>query len=229
MNPKEKPILFKADMVRAILRGQKTQTRRFHDNAKYAVGDTLWVRETWRPTHWGQDFEFMGIEYAATQGQPNSILFTEDLWPDDFRRESVWEQLSIECEKAGMKTDANGNFCWSDQNPLKWRPSIFMPKAACRLFLQVNAVRQEKLQDISPADAICEGVEPISAVIPGIDRRWWKNYFDESSRYSFSDPRASFASLWDSINKQRGLAWEENPAVYVYSFSSIDSLTEVSA
>ncbi len=215
----EKSILFKGEMVRAVLRGQKTQTRRLHTTPKYAAGDVLWVRETWRPTHWDRDFEQVWIEH---QESGTFILAKSfDLWPDSARCESVWENLSIHCKEAGVPIDPDGNFLWpaDGTSPVKWRPSIFMPKAACRLWLKVTDVRQEKLQDITEEDAIAEGIEnefwedgePQSAV-------WW-NYLDKVWDATLS-PIDSFRTLWDSINGDKA-PWESNPEISVYKFSEV--------
>jgi hypothetical protein len=94
---------------------------------------------------------------------------------------------------ADCKPDTTGLFA-----PCKWKkkPSIFMPRAAARLFLRVKNVRAERLQDISEEDAIAEGVDGIE---PG------ELFFN-------------FIALWNSLNAKRGYGWEANPWVWVYTF-----------
>jgi hypothetical protein len=218
---KESPILFNQEMVTAYFAGHKTQTRRiaknivpsnithfvdlssqtyrddkmqYHPIAELCpygqAGDRLWGRETWRPAWWDADFEWMGIEYKA--GGEWQTVDTDKLWPDDDRRESVWDSLSIECEKRGVAKNESGNFIWKDeQNPLNWRPSIFMPRAAARILPIIKSVRLEMLQSISEADAIAEGVGSIS----------------------------EYQQLWDKLNKNRGYPWESNPPVWVVEFA----------
>ncbi len=219
---KESPILFNQEMVLAYLEGRKTQTRRIAKNIfplfptyidlesqTYAddmgqyrpiaelcpygqAGDLLWGRETWRPAWWDVDFEWMGIEFRAAKVGDWKTVDTDKLWPDDDRRESVWDSLNIECEKRGVVKNDNGNFIWKDeQNPLKWRPSIFMPRAAARILPTIKSVRLEMLQSISEADAIAEGVGSIE----------------------------EYQNLWNSINAKRGFGWEVNPPVWVIDFS----------
>lgn len=140
---KERPILFSAPMVRAILAGTKTQTRRVCTDEvadvlarfetvgtpRYSAGDTLWVRET-----------FANI---AIEGYPPTYFYRadgEDLPPFDAR--------------------AADN---------RWRPSIHMPRTASRITLRVESVRVERLQDISEHDAVCEGIEPATRLACGAD------------------------------------------------------------
>jgi len=165
MTVKEKPILFSAAMVRAILDGRKTQTRRvvrpqlwlrensrFVQKPKYQVGDILWVRETWQ--HWLND-----------NGNPSGDCM--------------------------YKADECG------RNGIGWKPSLFMPREACRLFLKVTEVRAERLQDISEKDAIAEGVRS----------RLPDNGIAQSE----------FQDIWDSINAKK-FPWESNPWVWVITF-----------
>jgi hypothetical protein len=176
---KERPILFSAPMVRALLDGRKTQTRRIVKHRPTMIevdgvtvhgkkqkcpygqaGDRLWVRETWQlfPRIEGAS----RIYYRASCTAP-SVL-------DDWR----------------------------------WTPSIHMPRWASRILLEVTAVRVERLQAISRADAAAEGIcfpegEPKP---PGYRCDRW--------------PEENFAGLWDSINGAG--AWAANPWVWVVEF-----------
>ncbi|MGL4421940.1 MAG: hypothetical protein ACRCZF_14835 [Gemmataceae bacterium] len=209
------PILFTGAMVRGIFADEKLETRRaLSEKTKQEIGfnwsqkllagipegvklpygqkgDLLWVRETWRPVFWDEDFSLMAIEYRA-DGTISSEINTEDLWSDDARRERAWVSLSDELNAANCPKNGDGCFDWSSlgKNPLKWRPSIFMPRVACRLTLDVVNVRIERLQDITEAGAIAEGVKSI----------------DE------------YKELWDSINKKGGNGWETNPWLWVIGF-----------
>jgi hypothetical protein len=195
------PILFKSEMVLAILDGRKTMTRRvvkFNEagrvqrfgkqwhiddpNALQACpygqpGDRLWVRETWRAEEldgWGED----GIRYRAD---------------NHFQQiENTWEAA----EKWG------GAY----RPELKWQPSIFMPRWASRITLEVVSVRVERLQDITHNDACVEGApsEP--------------KYNDYGTGSIYKD---WFAALWDSINAGRGLGWDVNPWVWVVEFQKV--------
>lgn len=124
-----KPILFNTKMVRAILDGTKTQTRRLVSLGMpcyFAPGDIMWVRETWRR------------EYIK---EPNNGRGTPvDFKPYEYRYR------------------ADGEILNSDGTPVIWTPCLHMPKKAARIFLRVKKVHSERLQDISPKDASLEGV-----------------------------------------------------------------------
>lgn len=175
MTHNERPILFNGAMVRAILAGRKTQTRRvmkgdaalldailpdYAARCRYGQpGDRLWVRETLR--RWGSQW----VAYDA------------------------------------------GNTPTTDPNVLwRWRgdrcPSIHMPRALSRITLEITAVRVERLQDISEADAESEGVD----YIPAAPAR--------------TSHRAAFAGLWDGINGKT-YPWASNPWVWVVEFKPL--------
>ena len=139
--PKYKPIIFSAPMVKAILDGRKTQTRRIvtvknKNSCPYGQpGDRLWVRETWgvgsRPDPLGG---YEGIEYRADE------FYLED--SDD-----------LPCLRVTPPPDV----CLLDYDS-GWMPSIHMPRWASRITLEVTGVRVERLQDISSTDAWAEGI-----------------------------------------------------------------------
>lgn len=238
---RERPILFSAPMVRAILDGRKTQTRRvvknhvysngFHFDGReilchsdylppsamlmdvkrgklqYAIsnlegweaespygisGDRLWVRETWgigsRPDPWGG---YEGIEYRA------DVEWTE---PDEH----------LPCHKV----ETPDGVCLSDYRS-GWKPSIHMPRWACRLKLEITGVRVERLRDISEADARSEGADGLQwDGEPGhADLIDWP-LMEHANPY-----RNGFALLWESINGDG--AWASNPWVWVVEFKRV--------
>ncbi len=99
--------------------------------------------------------------------------------------------------------------------PLKWKPSIFMPKSACRLFLEITDVRIERLQDISEQDAVKEGIKPARMILNS------QQYTDYMGEYrDYNNPINSFRSLWQSINGSD--SWNKNPYVWVIDFKRVD-------
>jgi hypothetical protein len=187
---REYPILFSGPMVRAILEGRKTQTRRVvkfplidrnymgnevawcetnamlreghHELCPYgASGDRLLVRETWRCRG--------GREYEYQHHQP-SIVYKADAEAVDFLQ-------------------------------AEWRPSIYMPRWASRITLEIVSVKVERVAEISPRDAISEGFPVVS------------NGLESQIEW--------FRSLWDSINSKRGFGWDKNPWVWVVEFKRL--------
>lgn len=204
----DRPILFSAPMVRALLDGRKTQTRRILKLPKgYNVSDMaildgelfghLPIND---PSRWGSNFYDDGAPFSITEIP--SINVGDRLWV----RESI-DNVSTR-EKVAYKAD------WpNDPTGLGWRPSIHMPRFASRLTLTVTDVRVQRLQDISEEDAIAEGITRISYG----STQQWANYPLGSSAAGWTKPRTSYSTLWNSINGPG--AWEENPWVAAYSFT----------
>ena len=192
-----KPILFNTEMVRAILDGRKTQTRRivkpqpkkmavplfsnflvragicYGCKAKpaYRPGDILYVRETWaKISDWATVDPSVGI--------PDGFIYRAE-WPD------------------------------GEDGP-KWRPSIHMPKEAARIFLRVTDVRVERLQDITAKDAQAEGCDGLQHCNPLL---------------GCAETIYNFKRIWDSTIKPADrdcYGWAANPWVWVYTFERIE-------
>lgn len=211
----DRPILFSAPMVRAILDGRKTQTRRIirddwwrcldpedEDDREQALrmcpygapGNRLWVRETWRPEELSEN-ALDGIRFKA-DGAFVPIANTTEAATD-------WV--------VAAKNRHDG----------KWRPSIFMPRWASRLTLEVTAVRVARLQDITEEDAAAEGFplhgpQPTRIRITDTD-----GTVTASPGLSIhTTARGGFCSLWDGINGDRA-PWASNPWVWVVEFRRV--------
>lgn len=220
---KEKPILFSGEMVKAILDGRKTQTRRviseklmqcespeddpdlFLEWCKYGQpGDRLWVRETWRIVGWDEDGDWC-IEYK--DGSTRWFYSVQEVDEDASVR--YWEQCTDDCIAAGIPEDDAGYFNFDDQQPCptRWRPSIFMPYWASRIQLEIVEIRVQRLQTILGSDVLAEGVEfPDAISITRTAERW-----------------GPFRELWNSINAARGYSWDTNPWVWVIEFKRVKS------
>ena len=162
-------------------------------------GDRLWLRETYFAWgRWETRFsakkgrdEWHFIDMTAETG--NEYLFSADGYSDT--------QMFVK-RRGGV-------------SPMYWkRPAIFMPRVACRLIIEVTGVRVERLQDISEADAIAEGIE----LMPGPEPyQMWRDYSTPNTRVSC--PIRSYQTLWESIN---GLgSWDLNPFVWVVEFTRL--------
>lgn len=202
----DRPILFSAPMVRALLAGTKTQTRRllkpqpgpdgvYSDirSAKRALrivkGDWLWVREAWRTS------------IAADTKKPSALEVPGGGfgWP-------VWYGADGGAVTWRGSNDGGEGFV----TPGKIRPSMFMPRWASRLTLTVTEVRGQRLRVISEEDAIAEGV----TLLPS---GRYHCGFDEDGEITCKSPVTAYANLWNSI-KGDG-AWMSNPWVVAYSFT----------
>ena len=245
----ERPILFSGPMVRAILNGRKTQTRRVakpqpETNPSVAkiffgkhpfspscfrgtpasglVGGSermAWVAEDWCGNAIGVEEEGW---LKCTYGQPG-----DRLWVRESFRIRGGDEYAYQKHQGSVVYREGCELI--DDGP--WNPSIHMPRWASRITLEIEAVRVERVQDISENDAKLEGIESVHCENFGA----WKNYTFETSRpkhgVSISDERhrivgyqsatKSFRSLWDSINAKRGFGWDTNPWVWVIQFKRI--------
>jgi len=104
---------------------------------------------------------------------------------------------------------------WERCAPGHWRPSIHMPRWASRLTLRVTAVRVERVQEITEADAVAEGIRTLPGQDPADPSAWWESAPGEHQSRSAC---AAFRNFWDSLNAKRGHGWDANPYVWVVSF-----------
>lgn len=186
---KDHPILFSTSMAKAILAGRKTMTRRIIkpqpiDNIEvdgnfYEGNYKGYVKVDNHP-NWQQQFAYEFCPY----GEVGSTLWVRETWqkvdtypePDCFGK-YLYKSMGDTCDK--------------------WKPSIFMPKDACRIFLKITDIKVERVQDISEEDAIKEGVE------------------------SWCDAIDNFKQLWQSINGEE--SWNSNPWCWCISFERTES------
>ena len=180
-------ILFKTWCVEAILQGAKTQTRRIlkgTEGPKYKVGDTLRVREAWQVIGWNEDVATLWIQNPV-DGAQRWVNVPEDK-SDAF--EKLWEETSRDAIAADVPHDGFGEYDWSQVTiPGRKRSGMLMYNFVARLFLTVTEVRTERIQDISQADALAEGVEFLP---PKVTR----------DLPTGCDAVTRLAAAWDSIN-----------------------------
>ncbi|HDZ2845539.1 hypothetical protein AAHW68_20035 [Klebsiella pneumoniae] len=235
---KERGMIFNAEMVRAILDGRKTQTRRpikwkqtrfteigeREDGSKWpwsedaehacdfwhpcpfgAVGDRIWVRETWATLgnedgcciDWegnlckGDERSAARIYRASCEQRPGDY----GLWsiPDD----AYWKPHTKEHKFEGA-----------------WRPSIHMPRWASRILLEITDVRVERLNAISEEDATAEGVPPAGSLLPDYPGTFL------TPKGDFATAKVAFQRLWESIYGEE--SWKANGWVWVISFKRVE-------
>lgn len=207
-----KPIIFSTPMVQAILRGEKTQTRRIinpqptaelfsaiiggYDNIPRMA--RFWTkREPNNPL-----IEDIKLKYSV-----GDILWVRETWHP--KRHSFPIGLPFEY-KATAKEDGNP----TDE---PWKPSIFMPKEACRIFLKLKSIRIERLNDISENDSLQEGIQPFTK-----DNNLFKHGLDGWEWQSMTKyAKEAYKILWQKINGEK--SWAENPFVWVYEFERTDA------
>ena len=155
-----KPILFSTEMVQAILEGRKTQTRRLHGLDEIKKNPNDWTfyyfskddKRTFAHFRKQEDNKIKSI-FGTSPYQIGDILWV---------RETFFNCSSF--KEYPLFSEIKGNFCYKTNDFIgchKWKPSIYMPKKAARIFLEVTNVRVERLQDISEEDVIAEGVKMI--------------------------------------------------------------------
>jgi hypothetical protein len=232
---KELPILFSGAMVRALLDGSKTQTRRVvklpHQNS---LGE-------WQPTTVGGEFggrlrtgETIPLQGAiwhtrtgdclmSPHGGPGDRLYVRETWSADFAKnypfEPVWYAADNDRRYEIDVVDGVRGIYSPESHahiPFRWRPSIHMPRAMSRITLEVTGVRVERLQDISGPDAVAEGLKRLPATGRYVVEQG-EQYFGGASH----DACEVYAGLWDQLNAARGYGWDVNPWVWVVDFKRI--------
>ena len=220
-----KPIIFSAPMVRALLEGRKTQTRRLlkikgkKGFFQFGVSDTKGYDWTFRRAdHVWEDYRHEKLLGLLPIQLADRLYVREAFrcngWATDvasiFYRASEGEGYTAMCEQ----------FPVAGKIPLrpdrKWSPSIHMPRWASRLTITITDVRVQRLQDISEADAVAEGIERLHGGYHD-DDDVYLNYLRKSDGFGGSGAgRASFRTLWNSLYGPE--AWDANPWVVAYSF-----------
>lgn len=210
---KERPILFSTPMVKAILKGEKTQTRRVvkpqgailtdeiarslniqppsTENMPVIpcpygqIGDVLWVRETW-----------IDLQKTPVMGAGSEKYYGLKYW---YRADNTKEM------------EIAGNY----------KPSIFMPKEACRIRLKITDIRVERLSDIDESDALNEGIGSFTK--DGVGFKFgldgWNWSCQNGHPFMCSNAALAYSELWESINGKG--SWDKNPFVWVVTFERI--------
>ncbi|WP_312181374.1 hypothetical protein [Pantoea sp. CTOTU46764] len=220
---KERGIIFNAEMVRAVLEGRKTQTRRMlsprqlkmidaaasigecyplesghqHENSQSyyreccpfgAVGDRVWVRETWMPDA-PRDGSWADVSFYGCKGSPLSMI------PERYRKpEHCIHRAS-----------------WEGSEMVGWTPSIHMPRWASRITLEIIGVRVERLWDITEEDAKAEG-----CTFEALRLKPGTREVEEMGHTAVSH----FGGLWQSIYGDE--SWQANPWVWVIEFKRVE-------
>lgn len=210
---KERPILMNTEMVKAILEGRKTQTRRVIKPIPQ------WVYEAGKAFDSNKNpYLQMGLNDDSGASWSKKCHYGkvgDRLWV----RETFAEYFSIHTPDDPDYLYKASDYSSDDYRlkDIKWTPSIFMPKHACRLKLEITDIRVERVQEISPEDAVKEGIKVVSH--PSAIQELWGI---ENLNYMCPMPDEAFSYLWNSINgKKEDCSWDNNPYVWVIEFKRI--------
>lgn len=232
---KERPILFSTPMVRAILDGRKTQTRRVmkkQPNIDPQTGDWLiknsdGSEEVEPIEQWIKIQKMLHCPY----GQPGDRLWVRETFAEVgcIGKPIDWFEYHYKADYTGGIYTGYSDMCFD-----RWKPSIFMPREASRITLEITDVRVERLNEISELDAISEGIDPLFShneiykpnyraeldlkPMPYINYMW-KKYPFGGHYSSCNTAKDSFFSLWKSINGKDSLIY--NPWVWVITFKRL--------
>lgn len=213
---RELPILFSGPMVRALLEDRKTQTRRVikTTNPSETVIDMVEKGGGW----WDARVVDGSFRIIKPAYQVGDLLWVRETWcPCVHGSYEPWYRHLKSPERQTdafiqYRSDGHG-----DEYDGYWRPSIFMPRWASRLTLEVTGVQAERLQDISEEDAKAEGIE--SRPVGGLCM--YRDYSGPDPVFGAS-PVLSFRSLWSTIHKADGPnGWAANPWVWAYAFRQV--------
>lgn len=209
---KQRPIIFNTEMVRAIVDGRKTQTRRpaknisFSENGGFVaeVGGKIWMHG-------------LGFDH---QGTMQNILKSK-YGPNVFKGDQLWvRETFADCgPRLTYKADDDGAHCVVK----RWTPSIHMPRSAARIILEVTDVRVERLKDIKEQDAIAEGMTFTNYGLNqfGNQQPGWLWRKSNKHEECLSSAKWAFSNLWESIYGDG--SWSFNPFVWVIEFKVIST------
>ena len=229
-----KPILFNIEMVRAILDGRKTCTRRIVKDG--IPDDAIWGYTAFTPKGYiscrGVYADGYGEEFYKLPYQPGDILYVRETWQYLYELDGNEQVIEDTGKYYYAATDTIPFDTYVDENGVKhdhapWRPSIHMPKEAARIWLKVTDVRVERLQSITVEGAIKEGAEGENC------------HHTNAGAFGCTDcmntgwivpPQIEFMQIWDSTIKKSDLdryGWDANPYVWVIEFERCEKPQEV--
>lgn len=231
----ERPILFSGAMVRALLSGTKTQTRRVIGARDTDALDAAFFCEAFAQLN-SDPARFLGLR--CPYGAPGDRLWVRETWkvssesnhyPTDEKRLYVEYRAGAVAgtgqQQSKFSIQRDGELAWAAWGKGKvssCRPSIHMPRWASRLTLEVTGVRVERLQDITEEDARAEGArrfDDLPSTHPyGQDARW-SCVEPKSTEECLGSARMAFANLWNSINGAD--SWAANPWVWRIEFRRV--------
>lgn len=243
---KEVPILFSTEMVKAILDGRKTQTRRI---MKPQLSDS-WMENTKQFSPNGSMFDRHGdslfwLSDGTVHGEikpkckPGDLLWVRETWRKyynnvdgyiDFSKEII--DFAADNPEPIYELDGDGFHVFNkdgSEKMIPWKPSIHMPKAAARIWLRVTDVRVERLNEISENDANAEGARflkdlplgPIGQRMITSEPNRWSMESPDNTDHCLNTAQMAFANIIEKVNGEG--TWALNPWVFVYTFEVLST------
>ena len=232
---KERPIIFSGEMVKAILDRKNTMTRRvvksnFINHYKHAhiIKQSSDKSREGKAYFYDKPCSSMVLSSQLVSNPYGKV--GDRLWVRE-----TWQEIGPDClltYKATYPSDLYAKRPELENVPpieaLKdkgylWKSPLFMPREFSRLLLEITDIRVERLQDISEADAMKEGVKSwkVNCSYNGL-KTVYKDYSDiHNDVIAYNNPIASFKTLWDSLNTKKGYPWSSNPWVWVVEFKVV--------
>lgn len=191
---KESPIIFSSKMVKAILEGRKTLTRRvIKPQPEPHEQGWVWSKcEGMLVSNTGQTY-LSKILSKCPYGQPGDRLWVKET----FRTTEIYETLYYKADEP-----------WNEGKEWSWNSSRYMPRWASRITLEITNIRVERLQEISLTDVILEGFIPSSETYQATEGNQKQTILD-------------WGRFWDSLSIKRGFGWDINPWVWVIEFKKL--------
>lgn len=217
-----KPILFNTEMVKAILEGRKTSTRRIIKN-KYENANIEWFENKYgkrlvymqndakviKNSDGSENRQLRVYEEIKPPYQVGDILYVRETWTNTFLSNGIGFAYKADGDPPKAKR-------WGNLKQGKaevWIPSIHMPKSAARIFLKVTDIKVQKLQDITEDEAQQEGI---------IEKFSYDDYTQKIIHSSNDNYKYGFAKAWRDCGYEWSYTWEGNPWVFVISFQRAD-------
>ena len=206
---KETGLIFKAPMVRAILEGRKTQTRRVAKPVKHPDLGNLYTPGALLREHEPQHV----INRACPYGQPGDRIYVRETFVQGYKADPEtgavcdYDEEGNDIPMTTWYRATDGGLTWGDddgwETNVPWKPAIHMPKVLARIWLEITGVRLERIQEITPDDCIAEGAWPVE------QRELGRGH----------EAASAFRELWEST----GGDWDANPWVWAIDFKVLST------
>lgn len=226
MTARHLPILMTPENVRRTIRGEKWQTRRVVKPQPPAYLTERGQPREMGPCLWSFPAQVGQVRVAQSNdclrcpyGTTGDLLYVKEthrIDECDCRAAGYYGSQCRYCHGRGYLVLYRADY---ENKPGGLRPSIHMPKWAARLWLRVESVRVERVQDISYEDALAEGVQSTYLPLCGADGFTVYSLKEMPTQHCYGTPQFAFRQLWDSLNARRGYGWDANPWAWVITYS----------